>query len=197
MRGRGWVGDRLHALGVTLGIRYGGSFYYPSEDRQILECQILPYYQLSPQHRRIVFVGCDWYTHGYSRLFRHKWLLTMDANPANAKYSAPNHVVDYASGLEKYVEPGSVDVIFLNGVIGWGLNEVAAGEETFACFAKCLRPGGHLMVGWNDLPEHRPFDFMKLKSAQAFRPFVFEPLGRQELTVQNEWRHTYSFIEKL
>ena len=43
MRGkRGLIGDSLHGVGVRLGIAYGGSFYYPSEDRSILECVIIP-----------------------------------------------------------------------------------------------------------------------------------------------------------
>src|SRR5262245_2539989 len=73
MRGkRGFVGDGLHWLGVRLGIAYGGSFFYPSEDRSILETVIFPHYQLSQEHQKIVFVGTAWYTQGYSRMFARK-----------------------------------------------------------------------------------------------------------------------------
>lgn len=197
MRGkRGPLGDRMHALGVKLGLAYNGSFFYPSEDRSILECLIIPYYQLSKEHQRIVFVGNDWYTQGYARMFQRKWLMTLDPNPDRALYGAANNAVDFASNLERYVEPGSIDAIFLNGIIGWGLNELAAAEATFAAFDRCMRPGAHLLIGWNDLPEHKPFALGDIKTLKPFKPRVFEPLGVDEYMVPNEWRHTYSFFAK-
>ena len=94
MRGQtGRLGGALHALGVGLGLRYGGSFFYPSEDRSILECQILPYYQLSEAHAAILFVGCDWYTQGYVRLFARKAFTTIDPDPAKARYGAGRHII--------------------------------------------------------------------------------------------------------
>jgi SAM-dependent methyltransferase len=197
MRGRkGFWGDRLHAFGVGLGLRYGGSFFYPSEDRQILECIIFPHYQLSPLHRNIVFVGNDWYTQGYGRIFGLKNFTTIDANPAKARYGSARNIVDYASNLDKHVGVGSIDLVFLNGVIGWGLNDPGEAEATFDCLGRCLRPGGHLIVGWNDIPEHKPFEFTALKTLKAFNPMTFEPLSAQEFLVANEWRHTFSFFER-
>lgn len=199
MRGkRGPLGDRMHALGVKLGLAYNGSFFYPSEDRSILECVIIPYYQLSKEHQRIVFVGNDWYTQGYVRMFQRKWFMTMDPNPDRSQYGHPeNNAVDFAGNLERYVEPGSVDALFLNGIIGWGLNELSAAEETFAAFARCLRPGAHLLIGWNDLVEHKPFALDDIKALKGnFKRRVFEPMGVEEYMIQNEWRHTYSFFER-
>lgn len=199
MRGkRGPLGDRMHALGVKLGLAYNGSFFYPSEDRSLLECVILPYYQLSKDHERIVFVGNDWYTQGYVRMFQRKWYMTMDPNPERSCYGNPdNNVADFAGNLERYVQPGSVDALFLNGIIGWGLNDLGAAEATFAAFSRCLRPGAHLLIGWNDLVEHRPFSLDDIGPLRAhFKRRVFEPLGVDEYMVPNEWRHTYSFFAR-
>jgi hypothetical protein len=196
MRGRGIIGNGLHALGVRLGIAYNGSFFYPSEDRSILECLIIPYYQLSKEHQRIVFVGNDWYTQGYARMFQRKWFMTLDPNPERALYGAENNAVDFANNLERYVEPGSIDAIFLNGIIGWGLNELPAAEATFAAFDRCMRPGAHLLIGWNDLPEHKPFALSDIQALKPFKRRVFEPLGVDEYMIANEWRHTYSFFAK-
>src|ERR1700733_6242047 len=102
MRGRGIIGNGLHALGVRLGTAYNGSFFYPSEDRSILECLIIPYYQLSRAHQTIVFVGSDWYTHGYNRMFARKTFTTIDPNPARAQYGAEHHIIDVAGNLERY-----------------------------------------------------------------------------------------------
>ena len=194
MRGRrGIIGDRV---GVRLGVAYGGSFYYPSEDRSILECVIIPFYQLSQTHQAIVFVGTDWYTHGYSRMFSRKNYTTIDANPEHARYGAEQHIVDDVGSIEQYMQPGSLDVVFLNGIIGWGLNAQDEAERAFAACHRCLRKGGHLVVGWNDLPEHLPFRIETIESLGRFRPIVFPPLETSQHLVDNEWRHTFSFFCK-
>ena len=124
MRGkRGFVGDSLHWLGVRLGIAYNGSFYYPSEDRSILECVIIPYYQLSREHQTDRVRGNRLV---HARL--HADVLAQDLHDCRpesrerARYGAEQHIVDVVGNLERYMAPGSVDVIFLNGVVGWGLN---------------------------------------------------------------------------
>jgi SAM-dependent methyltransferase len=197
MRGkRGIIGDSLHAIGVRLGVAYGGSFYYPSEDRSVLECVIMPFYQLSPAYQSIVFVGTDWYTHGYTRMFARKDYTTIDPKPEQARYGAEQHIIDEVGNIEQYMQPGSLDVVFLNGVIGWGLNTLDEAERAFAACHSCLRKGGHLMVGWNDLPEHLPFRIEAVESLRKFRPLVFPPLETSEHLVENEWRHTFSFFCK-
>jgi hypothetical protein len=197
MRGkRGLIGDGLHGVGVRLGVAYGGSFYYPSEDRSILECVIIPFYQLSEAHQTIVFVGTDWYTHGYARMFSRKTYTTIDANPEQARYGADQHIVDGVGNLDQYMQPGSIDALFLNGIIGWGLNTQDEAERAFSACHRCLRKGGHLIVGWNDLPEHLPFRLDAVESLRKFAPLVFPPLGAGEYLINNEWRHTFSFFCK-
>jgi len=197
MRGkRGLIGDSLHGVGVRLGVTYGGSFYYPSEDRSILECVIIPYYQLSQAHQSIVFVGTDWYTHGYTRMFSRKNYTTIDANPEQARYGAEQHIVDDVANIDRYMQPSTLDVVFLNGIIGWGLNARVEAERAFSACHRCLREGGHLIIGWNDLPEHLPFRIEAVESLRKFRPLVFPPLETSEHLVDNEWRHTFSFFCK-
>ncbi len=197
MRGQtGIIGDTLHALGVRLGIAYGGSFYYPSEDRSILECVILPYYQLSQAHKSIVFAGSDWYTHGYTRMFARKTYRTIDPDPKHAQYGAAQHIVDVIGNIDRYVEPGSLDLIVINGIVGWGINTLDDANATMAACYRSLRKGGHLLIGWNDIPAYRPFLLDEIPSLGQFQRLEFEPLGRNEYLVANEWRHTYSFFIK-
>jgi SAM-dependent methyltransferase len=197
MRGkRGVIGDYLHALGVRLGITYGGSFFYPSEDRSILECVIIPYYQLSRTHDKILFVGTDWYTQGYPRMFGRKSFTTIDPDPGRARYGAEQHIVDVLGNLERHIAPGSLDAIFLNGVIGWGLNKREEAEAAIAACYRSLRQGGHFMIGWNDLPEHRPFRLESVAALRKFQPLVFQPLDVTQHQVDNEWRHTFTFFYK-
>ena len=197
MRGkRGFIGDSLHWLGVRLGIAYNGSFYYPSEDRSILECVIFPYYQLSRAHQRIVFVGTAWYTQGYSRMFSRKTYTTIDPDPDRARYGAEQHIVDVVGNLEQHMAPGSLDVIFLNGVVGWGLNKREDAETAFAALLPLSSQGRHFLIGWNDLTEHRPFRIEEVESLGKFQRLVFPPLDTSEYLIDNEWRHTFSFFSK-
>ena len=54
--------------------------------------------------------------------------------------------------------PGSIDVIVANGVYGFGIDDRAALGAAFAAARLVLRPGGTLVLGWNDVPALAPFD---------------------------------------
>jgi SAM-dependent methyltransferase len=196
MRGQGFFGAALHSLGVRLGLNYGGSFFYPSEDRSVLESLIIPYFQLSAEHNVIWFIGTDWYTQGYNRMFARKTFATMDADPKRSRYGSERHIVDSVLNLDRHAEANSIDVIFLNGVVGWGLNSREDAEKTFGACHRCLRSGGHLLIGWNDLPEHRPFRLEEIQALSGFERWLFPPLNTTDHLIANEWRHVFSFFRK-
>jgi hypothetical protein len=197
MRGQsGFVGDMFHRAAVELGLRLNGSFFYPSEDRSILECLIIPYFQISAEHDRILFVGTDWYTQGYDRMFALKDMATVDPKPANARYGAPHHIVGVMSDMATHFQPGSLDLIMCNGVVGWGLNTVEDAETSFGAAFDALRPGGHLVVGWNDLEKHRPYRLSEISAIRRFETWTFPPMGTTQHLVDNAWRHVYSFYRK-
>ena len=186
----------MHRLGVRLGLGLNGSFFYPSEDRTILECVIIPYYQLAADFRRILFVGTDWYTHGYNRLFRTKDFTTIDPDPAKAHYGAAHHICAPMQAITLHFQNSSLDLVMCNGVVGWGLDGAADAEAAFRACYGALRPGGHLIVGWNDLAAHRPFRLTEIQSLAQFSPLTFGPLNKTEYLVDNEWRHVFSFFKK-
>ena len=197
MRGRsGFVGDMMHRLGVEIGLRCNGSFYYPSEDRSILECLIIPYFQVSAEHEHILFVGADWYTQGYARMFGRKQFATIDASPAAARYGASHHVIDSMQTVGRHFRPESLDLLVCNGVIGWGLDRAEDADLAFDAAFRCLRPGGHFIVGWNDLEGHRPFRLSSLANIGRFEAWVFPPLDSCQHPVDNAWRHVFNFYRK-
>ena len=114
----GLAGYVLHRGGILLGLRFGGSFFYPSDDREVLENIILLFYQLSPDHNDIVMAGTDWYTHGYGRMYSHKRLATIDLDPRKARHDATRHVANCATRLDKHLEPQLFDLVTLNGLSG-------------------------------------------------------------------------------
>lgn len=175
---------------------FDGALYQNTPDRVVLENAILPYYQLSAEHNQIVSIGCDWYTAGYARLFAHKTLWTVDADPRKGRFGAPHHLVMPMRNMAFQFAPRSVDAVLCNGVIGWGLDTKAECEASIAAAAAILRPGGHLVIGFNDRPPHVPVRLNEIEALAAFEPFVFEPLGASEHRVPHELCHVYRFYRK-
>ncbi len=176
--------------------RLGAVFYQDSADRAVLENVIFPYYQLSPAHRRILFVGCDWYTAGYARRMSFKSFATIDPDPARARFGATIHQVAPMRRLSDMHAPGSLDLVICNGVFGWGLDDPAEAERSIEAAWTALRPGGHLVVGWNDVARHAPFDVPGLAALRRFTPIEFPPLGVHRHGVDHDMRHTFAFFAK-
>lgn len=190
------VNKTLHDIGVTLGRTHGGAFYQDTPDRLVLENIILPFYQLSKEHRNILFVGCDWYTAGYARLFALKTYATMDPDAHRAQYGAYRHQVAPMRLMGSVHPEGSLDLVVCNGVFGWGLNDVAEAETSVGAAFNALRPGGHMIIGWNDLTRHRPFVLSDIAALQKFEPYVFPPLDAHQHRVDHELRHVFDFYTK-
>jgi thymidylate kinase len=176
---------------------FGVTSYLRNEDRRILEQIILPHFLNQDSYRDILFVGCHWYTEGYNGRFEKKknyW--TIEIEPSRQKYGAKQHVVDGLQSLGKHFKPGAFDLILCNGVFGWGLDEKADVEQAFQACSDCLREGGVLLIGWDDIEERRPFLLAECQSLRALEPFAFPPLGTAEYVTDTTYRHTYTFYIK-
>ena len=183
---------RVKLLLVTAGI----DFYLKTEDREILEDTILPAIASSQHYQHILFIGCDWYTRGYKKLFADRDYWTLEIDPAKRKYGARQHIVDTAENLTRHFKPGSLDFILCNGVIGWGLNKREGIESMLEASWDCLRERGVLLIGWNNVPERLPVVLSELKALRRFKPYVLPQLGVAELTTNTDLRHTYSLFTK-
>jgi spermidine synthase len=183
-----FVRDTLLRLGIDLRLK--------TDDRRVLETIIFPYFLARPEYHRVLFVGCGWYTASYNKLFAARDYWTIEIDPAMRKYGSKNHVIDSVTNLNRHFPAGRFDVIFCNGVFGWGLDEKPEVETAFGHCFDCLREGGIFVLGWNDVPESRPFPLEELESLQRFTPFVFEPLGTARYLTTNPNRHTFDFYSR-
>ncbi|HVK06618.1 MAG TPA: class I SAM-dependent methyltransferase, partial [Armatimonadaceae bacterium] len=165
---------------------------------RLLEQVILPDLARRAELRRVLFVGCAWYTESYERFFPGREYWTLDLDPEQARFGARGgrHLVDSASRVAGHFAPASLDLIVLNGVYGWGLDARDDLEEAFGGFRACLRPGGLLLVGWNDVPEHTPVPLESIDALKPFAPWVFAPLGGARIPTDTELRHTFDFYQK-
>lgn len=165
-----------------------------TKDREVLDSRILPPFVSNPQYRRILFVGCDWYTRHYEKMFPGREFWTIESAPARARYGAEKHVVADLQDLGQHFESASLDLIICNGVIGWGLDEPAAIETAMAACVTCLAPSGVLVLGWNDVPEKTP---IVLDAVRALAP-LRRPAGSwgSDLLTDTYNRHRFRVLEK-
>lgn len=168
-----------------------------ANNRLVLEGQVFPYLNQRTDWRRVLFVGCHWYTWHYKRIFAEKEFWTIDILPEQRRYGAARHIVDSIENVQRHFAPDSLDVVMLMGVIGWGLDEPAAIERTLAGCRRVLRSEGLLLLGCDEIPERMPVDLSQSATLRQMLPYAFPPLDAVRYRCQGEdLRHTLTFYRK-
>ncbi len=180
---------------ALLLLKLGFRLRIHSPDRELLETKILPYFAAMPEFQRILFVGCDWYTYNYRRVFRHKDYSTIEIDASRTLFGAKRHIVDSVSNVARHFKPEELDLIVCNGVFGWGLNDREQVAQAFAGCYTSLRSGGILVFGWDDIPERRPFPPHELPELKRFARWVFPPLSTHRHVVEPA-QHVYEFFRR-
>ncbi|MCX7012352.1 MAG: class I SAM-dependent methyltransferase [Candidatus Sumerlaeota bacterium] len=162
----------------------------------MLETIIFPYFIESSEFSHILFVGCRWYTMRYRKAFEGKDYWTLDIDPRQRRYGARKHIIDSMENLARHFKDNALDLVVCNGVFGWGLNNKADAENALQGCHQCLREGGVLLLGWNDVPQRRPFHPRECRTLALFDPWVFPPLSASEYLTDTRNRHTYDFYVK-
>jgi hypothetical protein len=168
---------------------------YLPPDRRLLERVILPWYARQGWCRRVLFVGVRVYVRHYPRLFRDREYVTIDRNPRMRWFGARRHIVDSVEHLDRHVPAGHFDVVILNGVLGWGVNDTAAAAVTLDACRRALRLDGHLVIGVND-SRMRVSDADAVTLASGFTPWSFPALAARRIDLASplaERSHTYLF----
>lgn len=172
----------------------GGEVSLSTDDRRVFEKVVMPYFAAQPEFQRVLFVGCDWYTAHYGRIFAGREYWTLDKEPSRRRFGAERHITGALQDLLQHVAPGFFDLVLCNGVLGWGLNHRDEAERSLEACRLALRPGGVLVLGWNDVPEKRVLVPAESKSLARFEPFVLPPLGVSNHVTATGNRHTFSFF---
>lgn len=183
------AGRIVDAVRIELYHRAWKLGLWKPRDRELLEDVVLPHYAADDATSSVVFVGVRRYNVPAHALFRGKRrYATFDPDPAMAPFGAPEH---YEEGIERigaHFDEGSVDLIVMNGVLGFGLDDVGAANEALAACRRVLRVGGHLVLGVNpEKPSCPPLDALGVLSAD-FAPTSIAPLGQPVITVTTPFR---------
>jgi SAM-dependent methyltransferase len=166
-------------------------------DRIVLEQQIFKYYRSRPEIRDILFVGCDADTARYDReYFSGVRFVTLEPDPRHRIYGGSEHVVAPLEDLGDHFPPDSFDLILCNGVFGWGLDAFENCDAAFGQAHLALRPGGQMMLGWNDVPRRAPFPLETIPSLAKFKKYDFPLFGTWRHLTDTVYRHTFDFYCK-
>ena len=165
------------------------------EDRDVLERLIFPYLLAYHNPKRVLDIGREDYQKFYNLFFKGRELWTIDRDPKRREFGARNHITADVTHLRKHFDEGYFDLIIMNGVFGWGLNEKKDIEKAFNSIHKILRKEGMLVFGWNDTPDLTPVPLNKIKALKKFKKFYFPPLKSQSFKCKTG-EHTYNFYRR-
>ncbi len=165
-----------------------------TEDRRILEEVIFKYYASRREIRSVLFAGCQWYTQHYESAYfpRHDYW-TIEPDEKARKFGGRQHVVAPLEHLDRFFPEGYFDLIVCNGVYGYGLDALEQCESAFAQCHSRLREGGHLVLGWDDVPARTPIPLENVTSLKLYRRPLFPPLGSSRYLTDTSYSHVYDF----
>ncbi len=155
--------------------------------RRFLEDELLPW--LASRHGRILFVGTAAYTHHYERQFRRDQYTTIDRHPRTAVWGARDHITAPIEEIGRHRPKGFFDCIILNGIFGFGVDEIDHMRAVIKELHHALRPGGFLIVGWNTDLHADP------ETLGLFTPY-FVPNEEEPWTARRQFpseTHVYDF----
>lgn len=179
-------------------LKQKAGIFVRTPDRVLLEGEIFRWIRFRERVRNILFIGVDHYTKHYASLFPDATFHTIDRDPRQARFGRDHHLIASIADVPKHFAPSSMDVIVMNGVYGWGLDEQDEAEEAFQRCYDVVRRGGLFVFGWNNIPERNPLDLDTISSLRRFAPLecpLFKGNWRYEVP-ETENRHTYDFYTK-
>ncbi|MGZ9029943.1 MAG: methyltransferase [Burkholderiaceae bacterium] len=167
-----------------------------SADRQYLEHEVLPALARRADVRCVLFVGCARYTRHYEAMFPKAEYWTIDPDPHRQRWGARRHIVDRLERLGHHRSEAHFDLIVCNGVLGWGLDARDDAEAAFAACHAALRPGGQLILGWNDIRPHNAVRPDGLESLGCFERAPASSGRPSQVRIGVPHRHVFEFYRK-
>jgi hypothetical protein len=170
----------------------------PTEDRRVLEKIIFPHYRNIPLLQTILFVGCESYTaHYQQKYFPDHDYWTIDRDATRRRHGAKQHVITRLEELDRHFPAGFFDLVICNGIYGWGLDSAQDCDAALAQCHFCLANSGHLILGWNDVPERDPAPLSRIAGIENFARYSLPALGGWQYLTNTPNRHTFNFYQKV
>lgn len=189
----------LFRLSPVLAERVGIDFRLDTPSRVFLETRVFAYLNrlaaLQREPQQLLFLGLDKHNWHYPRLLRATFR-SLDISPRNAVYGRPGlHRIGDALDMAEHYGADAFDVVVANGLLGFGIDGEAGLRRLLAQCHAVLRPGGVLVLGYNDLPERTPFPVEVSPEFEEFVPAIDGVIASRHM-VDDPYRHVYCFCRK-
>jgi hypothetical protein len=126
-----------------------------SPQRVFFDEVILP--ESTKAAKKCLFIGVDWYNKYIWKKYDSIYWVTVDPIKKNSQYGASEHYIGgFPLGSIELISKHKFDVIYFNGVYGWGLNHLDELKDTFCQLRLLLKNGGKIVFGYNETPERNP-----------------------------------------
>ncbi|AMG46070.1 class I SAM-dependent methyltransferase [Achromobacter ruhlandii] len=189
----------LFRLSPRLAECCGVDFRLDTPSRGFLEQRIFGYLNRLAADRsapqELLFLGLDKHNWHYPRLLRANFH-SLDISPRNAVYGRPGrHRVGDALAMAAHYGPDAFDVVVANGLLGFGIDGESGLRRLLAQCHEVLKPGGVLVLGYNDLRERTPFPVVVDGGLEEFVPAIDGVTASRHM-VEDRYRHVYCFCRK-
>lgn len=126
-----------------------------SDQRRYFDNIIVPRY--SRRGNVNLFIGIEWYNEWIFKKYKHVKWVSIDPFEKNTQFGATNHFTGtFPRDLSISEYTNKFDVVFCNGVYGWGVNSSHELSEVLENISVILKPGGLCIFGYNTEKEHNP-----------------------------------------
>jgi len=191
----------LFKLSPRTAERLNIEFRLRAPNRDFLEESVFGYLnELSAESApdiKTLFVGLDKHNWHYPRLLRCQFH-SMDIEARMAVYGQRDrHWNGCATRMAEHYGPNAFDVVVANGLVGYGINSALDFRRLMTQCEQVLKPGGLLVLGYNDRPDRAPFPVLPV-AREFFEPFVPPITGVEHYVhpVDDAFRHVYVFLRK-
>lgn len=189
----------LFRLSPVLAECCGVDFRLDAPSRTFLEQRVFDYLNRLAASRRepqeLLFLGVDKHNWHYPRLLRANFH-SLDITPRNAVYGRTGrHWTGDALDMAAHYGPDVFDVVIANGLLGFGIDGESGLRRLLEQCHAVLKPGGVLVLGYNDLPERTPFQVTVDRGFEEFVPNIDGVIASRYM-VDDPYRHVYCFGRK-
>lgn len=164
-------------------------------DRKYMSEHIIPAV-ISLKPERVLWVGVQPYTlrSVYQMENARIKVSTIEPWDGTAVYgSSKHHMVAGIGSLGEHARPAMFDVIIINGVMGWGLDDEEMIKDGIRAMHTHLKKDGVLVVGHNKLPNRGNCCGY---FSPLFSPHGFGGLPTVHEDPESETKHVYEFLTK-
>jgi SAM-dependent methyltransferase len=182
--------DFLFKLRCHLLLRLWTRGLYLPPDRRFLERIFIPQLAADPTIKRVLFVGVAGYC-DYRDRFPNAEFTTID--PQVTPEGRTHHIQDRLINLGQYYPMEYFDLIILNGVLGWGLNEMAEINGSLKVCHERLRIGGKLLIGLNETGAPAKITLNSIETLSQYMPYNLPSMDTQRLDFSHPFDHDFTF----